>query len=99
MVVEQLVLDRRAFLKLAGATGVVAAAAGPLSSLVTGTEAALGQAPAPPDLAGLAALLDYDIQKIFRFVADEIRYEPYAGILRGPAGAVSAMAGNSVDQA
>ena len=34
----------------------------------------------------LAAELQYDPQKIFRYVADKIRYEPYDGILRGAAG-------------
>jgi len=47
----------------------------------------------------LAASLDYDLGRIFRFVADEIRYEPYVGILRGAQGTLDAAAGNSVDQA
>ena len=36
---------------------------------------------------------------IFRFVSDEIRYEPYVGILRGAAGTLETRAGNSVDKA
>ncbi|HKZ92273.1 MAG TPA: hypothetical protein VJZ50_09045, partial [Candidatus Limnocylindrales bacterium] len=50
-------------------------------------------------IADLAASLDYDLERIFRFVADEIRYEPYVGILRGAAGTLDAGAGNSLDQA
>ena len=33
-------------------------------------------------IADLAFELDYDMERIFRFMADEIRYEPYEGILR-----------------
>jgi hypothetical protein len=47
----------------------------------------------------LAQQLEYDPQKIFRYVADQIRYEPYAGILRGAKGTLEAQAGNSVDKA
>ncbi len=54
--------------------------------------------PADP-IADLAASLDYDPDRIFRFVADEIRYEPYAGLLRGARGTLAAQAGNSVDKA
>lgn len=50
-------------------------------------------------LADIAWALDYDVEGIFRFVADEIRYEPYSGILRGARGTLDARAGNSVDQA
>jgi hypothetical protein len=51
------------------------------------------------ELADIAFNLDYDIERIFRFVADGIRYEPYPGILRGARGTLGARAGNSVDQA
>lgn len=46
-----------------------------------------------------ALALDYDLDTIYRFVTDEIAYEPYTGILRGAAGALQARAGNSVDKA
>ncbi len=49
-------------------------------------------------VADLAWKLDYDVDRMFRYVADEIRYEPYPGILRGPAGTLAAGAGNSVDK-
>ncbi len=52
-----------------------------------------------PAVDDLAASLDYDTDRIFRFVADEIRYEPYEGALRGPLGTLWARAGNSVDKA
>ncbi len=50
-------------------------------------------------IGDLAADLDYDVERIYRFVDDEIRYEPYDGMLRGAAGTLEAGAGNSVDKA
>ena len=50
-------------------------------------------------IADLALELDYDLDAIFRFVADEIAYEPYPGILRGALGTLQARAGNSADKA
>ena len=47
----------------------------------------------------LAFELEYDVEKIFRFVSDEIGYEPYEGALRGITGTLWSGAGNSVDQA
>jgi hypothetical protein len=41
----------------------------------------------------------FDIESIFRFVADEVRYEPYGGILRGAKGTLWGLAGNSADKA
>jgi hypothetical protein len=83
-----------------------------LALLVTcGPMATAMPQPVPPDaastpattaderLGALALSLGFDLERIFRFVADEIRYEPYAGILRGAEGALDAGAGNSLDQA
>ena len=50
-------------------------------------------------IGDLAYRLEYDVDRIFRFVADDIRYEPYPGILRGARGTLAAGAGNSVDKA
>jgi hypothetical protein len=50
-------------------------------------------------IAALALELEYDPEAIYRFVADEISYEPYAGILRGASGTLQARAGNSSDKA
>lgn len=83
-------------LALTLAAGPAAAAEQPRTEPVGGPLAA--QAGGDP-LADLAADLDYDVETIFRFVADEIRYEPYVGILRGPLGTLQARAGNSADQA
>ncbi|MGI8475764.1 MAG: hypothetical protein ACR2OO_05270 [Thermomicrobiales bacterium] len=52
-----------------------------------------------PAIQAKAFALDYDIDKIFRFVADEVDYEPYAGVLRGAKGTLWALAGNSADKA
>jgi hypothetical protein len=49
-------------------------------------------------IVALAWQLDFDVDRMFRYVADEIRYEPYPGILRGAAGTLAAGAGNSVDK-
>lgn len=43
--------------------------------------------------------LNYDVEKIFGFVADEVRYDAYAGQLRGAKGTMLGLAGNSADQA
>jgi hypothetical protein len=64
----------------------------------TVSDSALGAAVGSARIADLAFDLDYDLERMFRFVADEIRYEPYAGILRGAVGALDAGAGNSVDK-
>ena len=53
----------------------------------------------PDTIAELAAGLEFDAERIYRFVSDEIRYEPYSGILRGARGTLASRAGNSADQA
>jgi hypothetical protein len=52
-----------------------------------------------PKVADKAADLRYDLNAIFRFVADEVEYDPYPGALRGANGTYWGLAGNSVDQA
>src|SRR3954468_13853330 len=52
-----------------------------------------------PKVADKAFDLRYDLNAIFRFVADEVEYDPYAGALRGANGTYWGLAGNSVDQA
>jgi len=49
-------------------------------------------AAAPDPIEVLAGDLEYDVERIFRFVADEVRYEPYDGILRGARGALAGRA-------
>ena len=94
-------LGRRAFLAVAGATafGTLAAGRALGQSTSPGTTTDFPPPTSVDPIGDLAFALDADIDRIFRFVADEIRYEPYAGALRGAKGTLASRAGNSVDQA
>jgi hypothetical protein len=50
------------------------------------------------EIDALAQRLGSDPTTIFRFVRDEIRYEPYYGVLRGAQGTLISRAGNSLDR-
>jgi hypothetical protein len=51
------------------------------------------------DVDALAERLNYDVEAAIRHVTDDIVYEPYVGVLRGPAGTLSTAAGSVWDQA
>jgi hypothetical protein len=105
-------LTRRDVLRALGFGGAGLAAAGSASFGVATTAAQdLGLVATPetasrqpfdrvgPTVADKAADLRYDLNAIFRFVADEVDYDPYVGALRGASGTYWGLAGNSVDQA
>ena len=50
------------------------------------------------EIDALADRLGSDPAAMFHFVRDEIRYEPYTGVLRGPLGTLLCRAGNSLDR-
>ncbi|MEJ2087182.1 MAG: hypothetical protein P8Y69_01580 [Gammaproteobacteria bacterium] len=50
------------------------------------------------DLDALLDALDYNEDKIIDFVAEEIAYDDYTGVLRGSKGTLVSRAGNSLDQ-
>lgn len=51
------------------------------------------------DLEAAIDNLDFEASRIVDFVRNAIRFEPYAGALKGAAGTLSAGAGNALDQA
>ena len=105
-------LSRRQ-LVVAGGSGIAALALGGLgfSNAPDAANALQFEAtpPTPPQpattseagesAADVAARLNYDAEAIFRFMADEINFESYPGMLRGSKGTLWARAGNSADQA
>lgn len=50
------------------------------------------------DVAVVARTIGSDVDKSFAFVRDNLAFDPYAGSLRGAAGALMVRAGNSVDR-
>ncbi len=91
-------IDRRTFLKLMGISGAGLLATGSLGAFLD----PLGTSPvaaATGPIDDLALALEFDTERIFRFVSEQIRYEPYAGVLRGAEGTLMARAGNAADQA
>ncbi|MFO7531740.1 MAG: transglutaminase domain-containing protein, partial [Candidatus Limnocylindrales bacterium] len=90
-------IDRRTFLKALGLSAVGLAAGANLGTWPRALLAAEG--PTLGAIDELALALEFDTERIFRFVSEQIRYEPYAGILRGAEGTLMARAGNSADQA
>jgi hypothetical protein len=86
-----------------GAAGLLPAAAGVAArqdlTVAPPTAEAGPSAPSPLSVADKAAELQFDLERIFRLVADEVHYEAYVGALRGPKGTLWSRAGNSVDQA
>jgi uncharacterized membrane protein len=52
-----------------------------------------------PFIQELAATLDYDPQRIFAFLRDEVGYQSYLGSLQGARGTLWSKAGNALDEA
>jgi hypothetical protein len=95
--------SRRTLFRAAGAGGAMAAV-GSSDTLAAPDRRsairAMNQAAAvDPQIDEIAFQLEYDVEKIFRFVTDEVKYQAYEGALRGPKGTLWSGAGNSVDQA
>ena len=95
-------LSRRTFLKVGSASALGLLAARPVLAATRGGSSGSGPSDAeagPDPITAQANGLDFDRERIFRFVSDEIRYEPYPGVLRGARGTLESRAGNSADQA
>jgi RHS repeat-associated protein len=52
-----------------------------------------------PEIAALAQTLEYSPIKIYKYVYDNIKFEPYYGSLKGAQGTLISGAGNATDQA
>lgn len=50
------------------------------------------------DIMPAVERFDFDAEQIGRFVTENVRYEPYDGVLRGAQATLSARAGNAIDQ-
>jgi hypothetical protein len=71
-----------------------------LSDAVGITDAVQAILPSPiEDVEGLADRLDFDIEAAIAYARDNLRFEPYLGVLRGPDGTALTTAGNAWDQA
>lgn len=94
-------LTRRALLRALGLGGAVVATGVMAGGVTPCTRRAAAQEESPVDseIEELAFALDLDVESIFRFVADEVRYDAYSGVLRGAKGTLWGLAGNSADQA
>lgn len=89
-------VDRRTFLKV---TAVAAAGLVVAPGVLAQSPDPVTIAPAADPILGKALELGLDRDRIHRFVSDEIAYEPYAGMLRGPATTLAGRAGNAADKA
>lgn len=100
-------MTRRALLRTLGLGAAAVAAGKPSLAQLAAAQATPGaggsdseqRAPGGPDLDQTLWDLEYDPDKIFRYVADQVAYEAYSGALRGAKGTHWGLAGNSVDQA
>src|SRR5688500_3996331 len=82
--VSEMRITRRDLMRAIGLGGAVAAAGAVMPGAISQTEMVFGQATTvDPEIEQLAFDLDLDVESIFRFVADQVRYDAYSGILRG----------------
>ena len=97
--------SRRGFLKAMGlggaavAIGVSAVSASPQSEPASIRRRDQDATPFDPPIDDLAFSLEYDLDQMFAFVRDQVAYDPYPGIMRGPSGTLTGLAGNAADQA
>ncbi len=93
-------LTRRTFLQVAGISAAGLAASGKAIAQSPGPVTTQAPSTTDPDpVSALAGQLEFDLERMFRFVADEVAYEPYAGVLRGAKGALRGRVANSADKA